>query len=97
MTKQVRDWNKDMEIVNEFIDGWFPEGPSNTKSAFLAYGHFAIEALPYYLQQYAAEKERADRLTSALKIIVYESDDEKTRDYAASVLMSLYPKEEEAK
>lgn len=70
MTKQVRDWQEDKNELDLFMDGWFPGGASNTRDAVLAFFYFAKEALPYYHQQYAAEKERADKLEERNKALI---------------------------
>lgn len=62
MTKQVRDWHKDMELVNNYK---FSQTLHNEPKFDLAWKHLLPEpeilVLEYWLQQYAAEKERADR------------------------------------
>ncbi len=102
MTKQgeVRDWNKDKEEINQFMDGWFPGGASNTKSAVLAFFYFAKEALPYYHQQYASAEAREKKLREAIEHeLIYASvrDNYGRAKKLKTLLVSLYPKEEEAK
>lgn len=58
---EVRDWQKDKEEIDLFMDGWFPGGASNNNEAVKAFFYFAKDALPHYHQQYAAEKERAEK------------------------------------
>ena len=70
MTKQVRDWQEDKNELDLFMDGWFPGGASNTRDAVLAFFYFAKEALPYYRQQYAAKKKRADKLEERNKALI---------------------------
>lgn len=61
MTKQVRDWHKDMNQVSQFM---------HAMTLHNDLPHDVIEptevALHYWLQQYAAEKERAERLLTML-------------------------------
>ncbi|MCM3703829.1 hypothetical protein [Paenibacillus macerans] len=64
---EVRDWQKDMELIEQYehaktlVHGWIPQahGQDVPKEP-------VEEILKYWLQQYAAEKERADNLQEDL-------------------------------
>ncbi|GIO83492.1 hypothetical protein J25TS5_04240 [Paenibacillus faecis] len=64
MTKQVRDWHKDMNQVSQFM---------NAMTLHNAPPYEDIEptevALHYWLQQYAAEKERADKAEAQIETL----------------------------
>jgi hypothetical protein len=51
-----RDWQKDMELLNQCGDSYMPYKETEFSAM-----------LPYWLQQYAAEKERADKLEMSLE------------------------------
>ncbi len=77
-----RDWNKDMELCQEheylkkLCSGWEPV--SHGRSAPV---EDIEEILKYWLQQYATEKERADRLESELET-AYNEVEKLQREYA---------------
>lgn len=83
-----RDWQKDMERVENFADyqQWIDDPEP-------------IEiVLKYWLQQYAAEKERGDRLHNAIERAVSQSWGVKMLDLLdikKELQASLYPKEGE--
>jgi len=54
-----RDWQADKQTWDEFNNGWFPGGASNNRDAFVEFAYFAMDALPYWLQQYAVWKAKA--------------------------------------
>lgn len=99
MTKQVRDWNKDMELCERMQrnEGW------SVRDQIAEQPQMSI----YWLQQYVAEKERADEAEAQEKKL-REAIEEVLRDATKwenpyegyndlqKVLGSLYPKEEEA-
>ncbi|GIP55936.1 hypothetical protein [Paenibacillus vini] len=81
-----RDWQLDMERCKDFTS-------MESKSVY-------IKALEYWLQQYAAEKERGDKAEELLKdalgcMVMFAGINEHTQRIAAG-MASLYPKEEEA-
>lgn len=88
MTKQVRDWNKDMELLQK-----------KPKFTIDEVNHIIYNVAPYWLQQYAAEKERADKLQEALEQAQYHLNREQymTTESVVEDVLSLYPKEGEAK
>jgi hypothetical protein len=81
MTEQ-RDWKKDMELMNG-TDGWefeptfdgvgniFDDSGRIAKVGVSYAGTIfnAFEALKYWLQQYAAEKERADKANEGYRLL----------------------------
>lgn len=87
MTKQgeVRDWLKDMELCEKYSDEIWSALPDG--SLFIRKGNQLTtywdsgrenavkeyrQALPYWLQQYAAEKEHADTLLGANQMYQFE-------------------------
>lgn len=46
-----RDWQADKQTWDEFNNGWFPGGASNNRDAFVEFAYFAMDALPYWLQE----------------------------------------------
>lgn len=63
MTKQVRDWQEDMEMCEQSKANGFSDG--------LSFLTILPEIGIYWLQQYAAEKERADKSELSLKNATY--------------------------
>ena len=63
MTKQVRDWQEDMEMCEQSKANGFSDG--------LSFLTILPEIGIYWLQEYAAEKERADKSELSLKNATY--------------------------
>lgn len=62
MTKQVRDWNKDMNMIQAYLENRHLTDYTEQRLA----GEPVANVIYYWLQQYAAEKERADKLQAEL-------------------------------
>lgn len=102
-----RDWQADKQTWDEFNNGWFPGGASNNRDAFVEFAYFAMDALPYWLQQYAIWKAKA--YEAEVKAHEAESREKKLKEaiegmmpgmwdgmrvHFEVVLASLYPEEE---
>lgn len=104
---EVRDWNKDMELCKEheylkkLCSGWEPKAHGQSVPL-----EDTEDILKYWLQQYTAEKERADKAEAREKKLREAIEEEvkchillgtyKRADELRELLASLYPKEEEA-
>lgn len=94
MTKQVRDWQKDMDTIKR------QKRTSNEMTE-----RNSLNIADHWLQQYAAEKERADKQQTAIKesLDTWESldDFDDPLDAVEKMITILQPfyqeKEEEAK
>lgn len=82
-----RDWKIDKAFLNSTVSGW---GRLGIKTVVL-------DIAVHYHQQYAAEKERADRLHKAIEKAVSQSwgvSMLELLDIKKELTASLYPKEE---
>ncbi|MCM3701453.1 hypothetical protein [Paenibacillus macerans] len=102
---EVRDWQKDMELIEQYehaktlVHGWIPQahGQDVPKEP-------VEEVLKYWLQQYAAEKERADKAKELLwdalgSLVLIAGPNNQHVKRIRDGIRSIYPleKEEEAK
>lgn len=83
-----RDWQADKQTWDEFNNGWFPGGASNNRDAFVGFAYFAMDALPYWLQQYAVWKAKA--YEAEVKAHEAESREKKLREAIEEVLRDAF-------
>ncbi|MFD1179497.1 hypothetical protein ACFQ3W_24815 [Paenibacillus puldeungensis] len=101
MTKQVRDWHKDMELVAEAATWEFEltfdgEGnivkdtqiiAENVGASHAGTIFNAFEALLYWLQQYAAAEAREKKLREALEHCIKEYPQWDSKEIAAGIML----------